>query len=403
MCKMKRLFQKYFKLIFDKQWICIFIAFFLFFFAQVSFSVSTKIFLEEINLVFFYSIILFVNSFSLIIMPLIVSKIATRVGNIRLVRYSLLVLALIFSLTFVITVDLFFLAVFLVLPFFVRIFNSALNPYIGRESSEERGAYIFAVRDVFLYLGAAFGLFLGNIISTIDFQILTFTRIFSIIFLLTALILFLQPREVTAEKSSISWKDFFSFSFKGVESRKNLTIFIIIASASIWIFTCVEYYIIYLSDIGIQPNEIFFFTALSYFIVPFFALISSIISLKKHKKGWYLFDIAFDIVSLLMIMISGFYFTYMIFITLLILSLRDFVYPISISYFFDCFEKNEMNDAWTLHGTVSSIISLPIPLIVGFLFQISRLTIYFIALIIVPIQFFLALFFLPTSKEEKTN
>lgn len=389
---------------FDKGWICIFIAFFLFFFAQVSFSVSTKIFLEEINMVYFYSLILFVNSVSLIIMPLIVSKMATKFGNVRLVEYALFLLALVFFLTFFFTVDIFIFVIFLILPFFVRIFNSSLNPYIGRESSEETGAYIFAVRDVFLYLGAAFGLFLGNIVSIIDFQILTFTRIFSFVFLLTGVILFLQQKDINeniGRQESISWRDFFTFSFNKIESRKNLVVFITIASASIWIFTCVEYYIIYLSDIGIQASDIFFFTAMSYFIVPIFALLSSIISVKKHKKGWYLFDIAFDMVSLSLILISGTYFASLIFITLIILNLRDFVYPISISYFFDCFEKDEMNDAWALHGTLSSIISLPIPLIAIIFYEINPLSIFFIALFIVPIQFFLALFFLPTTKEEE--
>jgi MFS family permease len=167
----------------------------------------------------------------------------------------------------------------------------------------------------------------------------------------------------------------------------------------------VEYYIIYLSGVGIQASEIFFFTAMSYFIVPIFALLSSIISVKKHKKGWYLFDIAFDMVSLSLILISGTYFTSLIFFTLIILNLRDFVYPISISYFFDCFEKDEMNDAWALHGTLSSIISLPIILLAGLFYEINPLSIFFIALFIVPIQFFLALFLLPstTEKEEKIN
>lgn len=160
-----------------------------------------------------------------------------------------------------------------------------------------------------------------------------------------------------------------------------------------------EYYIIYLSRIGIQASKIFFFIAMFYFTVPIFALLSSMISVKKHKKRWYLFDIAFDMVSLCLILISGTYFASLIFITLIILNLRDFVYPISITYFFHCFEKEEMNDAWALHGTLSSIISLPIIILEGLFYETNFLSIFFIALFIVPIQFFLALFFLPTTKE----
>jgi predicted MFS family arabinose efflux permease len=158
-------------------------------------------------------------------MPMIVSKMATQFGNVKFVERALLILALVFFLTFFFTVDVYIFVIFLTLPFFIRIFNSSLNPYIGRESSEETGAYIFAVRDVFLYLGAAFGLFLGNIISVIDFQILTFTRIFSFVFLLTGIVLYFHQKDKKEKfnrKGSTSWRNFFSFSFKGVESRKNL-------------------------------------------------------------------------------------------------------------------------------------------------------------------------------------
>lgn len=84
------------------------------------------------------------------------------------------------------------LIIFLSFPFFLRIYNNSLNPYISQKSDPDSLSFIFAVRDLFLYLGTASGLLVSSFILIKDFSFILLIRIFNFFFNISFITIFKQ-------------------------------------------------------------------------------------------------------------------------------------------------------------------------------------------------------------------
>ncbi|MHA1487808.1 MAG: MFS transporter, partial [Promethearchaeota archaeon] len=343
-----------------------------------------------------WPLILIVEQISIIIMPLLVTRVSSIIGNLRLAKWATVTLSIFFFLSFF--TESILLILFFTFPFFLRIYNNSLNPYISKTSGPDSRSFVFAIRDFFLYLGVATGLVVSTIIFTEDFSFLNLIRFFSVVFLVSAGFLFLKKEEHKPKdhKNHIS---LFSFPLKKVSNKRTLIVFVLIFTGFTWIMYVIKYIPLYFVDIGFLPSEIFFTYALTYLAVPFMAIVASLFVTEKNLKKWYLFDIIIDIVPFTLILFAGLDISIAVF-ALLFIQLRDFLGPIGIAYFFNSFDEDEQNEAWGVLGTFNSLVALPFPLLVSVLFGFDPTYLFVITVITILIVFVIAYSLLPNKNKE---
>jgi len=394
---MKISFQHHKKVLFSKKWIFLFCSFFFFFFAVSSYDLGISLYLKSVNLEILWPLILIVEQISIIVMPLLVTRISSRIGNLKLAKWATVTLSVFFFLSFF--TESILLILFFTFPFFLRIYNNSLNPYISKTSEPDSRSFVFAIRDFFLYLGVATGLIVSTIIFTEDFSFLNLIRFFSVVFLVSAGFLFLK-KEDHKPKDHKNHISLFSFPLKKVSNKRTLIVFILIFTGFTWIMYVIKYIPLFFIDIGFLPSEIFFTYALTYLAVPFMAIVASLFATEKNLKKWYLFDIIIDIVPFTLILFAGLDISIAIF-ALLFIQLRDFLGPIGIAYFFNSFNENEQNEAWGILGTFNSLIALPFPLLVSVLFGYNPAYLFVITVITILIVFVIAYSLLPNKNKER--
>jgi len=394
---MKISFKHHKKVLFSKKWIFLFCSFFFFFFAVSSYDLGISLYLKSVSLEILWPLILIIEQISIIVMPLLVTRISSRVGNLKLAKWATVTLSIFFFLSFF--TESVLLILFFTFPFFLRIYNNSLNPYISKTSEPDSRSFVFAIRDFFLYMGVATGLVVSTIIFTEDFSFLNLIRFFSVVFLVSAGFLFLKKEERQPDDHK-NQKSLFSFPLKKVSNKRILIIFVLIFTGFTWIMYVIKYIPLYFVDIGFLPSEIFFTYALTYLAVPFMAIVASLFATEKNLKKWYLFDIIIDIVPFTLILFAGLDISIAIF-ALLFIQLRDFLGPIGIAYFFNSFDEDEQNEAWGVLGTFHSLIALPFPLLVSVLFGFNPAYLFIITVITILIVFVIAYSLLPSKNKEK--
>lgn len=394
---MKINFQHHKEIIFNKKWLFLFCSFFFFFFAMSSYDLGISLYLKSVNLEILWPFILIIEQISTIIMPLVVTRISSRIGNLKLAKWATVTLSILFFMS--LFTESILLTIFFTFPFFLRIYNNSLNPYISRTSKPDSRSFVFAIRDFFLYMGVATGLVVSTIIFAEDFSFLKLIRFFSAIFLVSAGFLFLKKEE-HEHNDHKNQESIFSFPLKKVSNKRTLIIFILIFTGFTWILYVIKYIPLYFVDIGFLPSEIYFSYALTYLGIPFMAIVASLFITEKNLKKWYLFDIIIDIVPFTLILFAGLDISIAIF-ALLFIQLRDFLGPIGIAYFFNSFPENEQNEAWGVLGTFNSLIALPFPLLVSVLFGFNPAYLFIITVITILIVFVIAYSLLPSKNKEK--
>ena len=389
---MKFYIKQYSKIVLNRKWISIFLSFFFFFFVVTSYNLGVLLYLESINQEFFWSIILIIEEISVIIMPLLVAMICSKVGNLRFVKWVTLSLSILFLFSFINNSILFI--IFILFPFFLRMYNNSLNPYISKTSEPDSLSLVFAIRDFFLYLGIAFGLLISSFLLNLNFSFKTLINVFGIVFLISAIFLFLNKEELKENSEIKEKQSIFFFSLKDLKNKKRLFIFVGLFTGFSWIAFVISYFPLFLLDIGFIQSDIFFFYALTYFVVPILAIIASSFANKKNSKKWYLIDIIIDIIPFTLIIFANFTIS-IVFTVILFTQLRDFLSPIGIAYFFNNFEEHEQNKAWGVLGTFASLISLPFPLFIAIIFEINIVILFIITIIIIITMFIIAYMLLP--------
>jgi hypothetical protein len=291
--------------------------------------------------------------------------------------------------------------IFLTFPVFLRIFNNSLNPFISTEVESESLSAIFAIRDMFLFTGIAVGLIISSYIFANSFSIVVLIRSFSIFLLIPCVLLFFIENKITKRKKGIK-KKFFEFPLKTITHKKILIIFTIVSSATYWISFVIKYLPFYFADLGLFPTEIFLSYAITYLIVPILAIFATLFVSERNSKKWYLFDLGFDIFPFILIIFADLHISVII-IGLLLIQIRDFLAPIGLSYFFKNFNKEERNEAWGVWGTLTSLFSLPFPLLIGFIFSISHVLLFLISITNIILSVLIAYLFLPKLKGINKN
>lgn len=368
-------------ILFQKNWIYIFLVFFLFFMMESSFDLATPIFLEEKNIAYLWGIVMTVNSISLVIMPLLISNFCKHYGNISCAKWSMLFLALVFSLNFFCE-NIYIVLIFL-FPFFIRIFNNSLTPFISKMSSSSDRSKVFAVRDFFLSAGISVGLLATGLINRENVNLSGLINIYTLILLIIVVLLWIYPtdkKQKTDTPTNFNFKKMFQFPWNEIQNKKVTLYFIIIFTGVAWIGTSIAFLPLYATRVGLAPLEIFSSYGISYVIVSLLGIFCAIFDNSHKRREWYIFDLGFDLIPLILICI--FTNSFLIILAIILIQLKDFVKPISLAYFFDCFTDSEADHAWAVVATVSSLASLVFPLLISYLFDNYSILIFQISIIV---------------------
>ncbi|MFH1728421.1 MAG: MFS transporter, partial [Pseudomonadota bacterium] len=279
--------KEIYNIILKKEYFLIFTVFFLFFFCEAPFSVGSSIYLKNQNFEELWAYILTASNISILIMPLIISRFSQKFGNINVLTFSLVIVIAIFSLV-LFKFNYVYLA-FFSFPFFIRVFNNTLTPYIAKIENDHEKSLVFSIRDIFLSLGIACGFLFSSYLAIDSFNfksnVFIVTTILIIIFIVIKVFKTNDTKIVANKKLKL-----FQLPFKEVNNKKSLAAFIIISSGLSWVLITVSFLPIYLTSLGFESKFIFDYYSLAYFIVPFLGLIAAMKLKNINKKYIYIFD-----------------------------------------------------------------------------------------------------------------
>lgn len=378
----------------DVKWLTLFTIFFIFFAIEAPLTTSAGIYLKKSGNEQLFGTLLSFKTLSLIIMPILIPMITGIFGNIILVQIGVII-GSIFSLL-IITTQFGTVGLLFYFPFLIRIFNISLVPFISKQTSSKYRSFVFAVRDVFLYLGISVGYGLVAILcgSTLNMKPIILISFIGFILILLLSIILSKKFTVIKKKPASSKK--LNFPWNQIKNKKTLFTFISIKVLVTWTGLSCAFIPIYANDLGIKVNTLFGTFSIAYAIIPFVGLISSLMT-QKSRKNWYIFDLVFDIVPLTMLIIVKD--NYLFLFAIILIQFKDFVKPVSVAYFFDSFTKEEADAAWSLSASITAIFALIIPFIINYLYTISPTLMFSSCIFTALISGILALLFLPESQE----
>ncbi len=260
------------------------------------------IFIEDTLIGLFFSF----DRITVILLPIVIVRITSKIGNISPVKISLVVYSIL-GFLYLLFAETLLLYIFF-LPIVNRFINNALNPWIIKKSDKVKLSTVFAFRDFFMYMGISAASFLGLILikrGKTSHDLIVFS-VFTI-FLLTMSVLLIQNRSSKKiSKEHDPNKIIPLKKFKQITHKHELIVFIIIESLISWIFITSMQLVRILAFLEIDSATIFSYLTLSYLFVALISVLISFLPSKSSvKKKIYLFDLIFDVIPFSIIILSN--------------------------------------------------------------------------------------------------
>ena len=394
--------NKYFK---NRNLVYIYVAFFGFFFVFENVSILAPIYLEKkTNSVYYVSLFFSLANAVGVIFPLIGRLITSKVSRSSLVNIVFLIMSSMLIMTAYIEKTLPLFIIFLLIFGLKNIFNQALNPYIGNLNNFDTDK-VFAIRDLFLFLGAGLGLSLSSILKNNN---LTWAKT-SFILALLSIIIFIILRIINVsiqpvmelnrtEKRVSTMKN----KFTRFENKRNLAVLIIMYISGYFVSSLFQFLPIICIKNNVKEASILLIYSISYYAVPILSLLSVKYFEKTDRKYIFIFDHLFDILPiLLLVLIPGN--SIILLLILVIFNIKDIVSPISIAYFFNCFSESDGNTAWALVGAIANTFSILSPIIIGMLFEKSIFLMEILIIISLLVTGIVGIILLPKQQKEGKN
>lgn len=277
------------------------------------------------------------------------------------------------------------------------VFNNSYGNYINYKISNLNLGSFLAMRDIYLYGGISLGsLICGMFIKYFGYNVMFLLISFGFIFVL----IMLNRNEkgnsvntVNSGNSSINVKEKFKYLFNNK----------IILVISFIYFTGAFYSSSYNFvgkiglDLGVSASTLISFSGIIVLINAFLSLIISSSINPKKRKYFFVFDIFFDAFPAFIFAISKnpnlFMFAY--FLSLI----KDVLSPISFAYIISCFSDQEGMLALGLLGSISSLMNIIFPSLIGFLWDKYFTQILIISAILCILTSILSFFAMPNTSE----
>ena len=336
--------------LFSKELVLLYLTFCAFFMLNEIIGLGGDLFFTENEEIVLLSALKMFGTISLILLPILIVRLSTKIGNIWVARIAVIILSILGALIFL-DERLIYLYIF-TFPVIIRLINNGLNPYIIKKSKnidslQDNLSKVFSIRDFFLYLGCGLGALIGTILKKINPSYVFLFQTSTIIILILLVILFLglkaqKPKEEpgTMKEEKVETDD--KMKFKDIRNKKYLVIFLVISCLNSFIGTLFIFLPTLAFFSGLNVIDIFQSFSIGYIIVAFLSIGLAFIAPKSKKKAIYLIDLIFDVIPLSLILFSNGNLIVMSIAIILFIG-RDFINPLAWITFFHGLAPKKQN------------------------------------------------------------
>lgn len=377
----------------NKRNIFLFCIYFLFFFFNGPLEQSIALYFDFKGVsTAIYGIFLALNNGIDIILPTAIAYFTIK-SNYKLVTTAGLLLTIISGILIGIASGNLVIVCLALIMFMGRsFFNFSFGSVVTANLPSKNRANYFVIRDLFLYSGISIGLFVASIIiakANISYVYILFS-----IGLISVVCLILFDKSIDlSDKRERQSKAPFKFSF-----LKNKTVFslILIQCLKMIYGSCIVFVPLLGTKLGINYNKILTTFALVGVVNVLVSFVFSYISNEKGKKGFYIVDIAIDIIPCLLFAISDHFIIYIL--GIVVSTIKDAFAPISFAYLYECLDENTTITMLGIIESASNILGILVPIIVGMLWEYSYRSVFLLGAVACGIAVIIGVKNLPDIK-----
>lgn len=371
-----------------------YIIYFIFFFVNGAIEKAFPLYLTEFGISGkLYGSIFSIISASQIFLPYIVGNLSEKLNPSKITIFSIIVTIL--SYVFLLNnSNLYILILLGILTYSVRvIFNYSLgNNILINVKSENRSQYI-SIRDIFLFSGMSLGIFIYSQLN--KYKSIAYTsKYWSYLYILVIIyiiIYFLNDIKLFDKKEKGLNKSVFNIF--SVLKNKVVSSYIIINIILNFSDACQKFIPVLAISIGVESDIFLRYSSI-------FILLNSIIAYflsekleNKNRKKIFVIDIFMDLVPYLLFALTNN--KYIFIFGMFILQMKDVLLPISFSYTLDLFDEGTELKVLGFSSTVSNLVNIVAPIIIGFTWDIYSGKIFIIGAIFVLISGIIAIRTMP--------
>jgi len=374
----------------------VFLAFMFFFMAETPISLSARMYFDQSGIVWLWGAYLTGESISLIIGPIVVPFLVLYFGPIVPAIFACVVLIGVFAFSFLAPWAL--IPALFIFPWSVRVFNNCLTPMLSRETPVGERDMAFAIRDAFLYGGMTVGLLAASMISGGGNWMGWITALATFALAGASAALWNHNGDthqmVPRPKSNKLFTSALFMWHLPAGARATLVWFILVNAAMVWNKVCFSFLPISFIREGVDQSAVLLYYGLSSLALPALGILAARVSAAGYRKKIYIFDILFDMVPLAMTW--AIHNEVMIILIILFITLKDFVKPVSLAYFFICFSDDHANEVWAANTFFSSLLSVCFPIVATTLFIINSNYLFLSALVFTAVAGSIVILRLPS-------
>ena len=197
-----------------------------------------------------------------------------------------------------------------------------------------------------------------------------------------------KRKQETCDKEKISARDYAEL----LKDKK------VLAYMGVNLFTsiygiAISYLPLYAVTIGLTVSNVLSMNAAVLMFNALMALVVSHWGDLKGRKGFFVFDIAFDCIPALLFMASKniYVFAFAIILTMI----KDMFAAVSFAYFYDIFPDERGTALLGLIASIDSIVGILMPILIGYIWKISPQLVFGLAALGCIIAALIAVLFLP--------
>lgn len=256
------------------------------------------------------------------------------------------------------------------------LFNITLNPYLARLIPNEYMGIVFGVRDVFLSLGCAAGLFISGFLSENPVMFAVYiVDMFCVALILLWRTDFINVAEIiqdgeweTAEDKAASL-----VQMPG-KLKRNFFLLVLIGVFLLFGLEVHTYSAMIGTDIGIKTQTIYNLYSSSVLVMAVFSIGGGIIIDRVNAKVMYIFYTEICFLSVLVLLPHN---TAGYAASLLIIGVKGVFDNVEQTYFFKTYKQFNMESLYSMNSVLQMILSFVSPILFGFLYDVSfRLMVY---------------------------